>query len=145
MVRRVLAKLRAIPLMGDRSDRASIVLPFLIVAVGLGVLAWRSYLLSARMEHGVDTLAMQYAAYAADITAQRVDSAARNELFAAAEEWQQIERGSNASAALQKWLDSHDWIVFAIYIPDSDPTSSTFRTKREKKAGQPLITREFFT
>ena len=88
MVRDILAKWRA----GDRSDRASILLPFLIISIGLGVLAWRSYQLSAHMELGLDTLAMQYAGYAADITARRVDSAGRNELSQAAEELQQAER-----------------------------------------------------
>ena len=70
-----LAKLKGIPRTVDRSNRASILLPFLIISIGLGVLAWRSYQLSARMERGVDTLGMQYAGYAADITARRLDAA----------------------------------------------------------------------
>src|SRR5712691_4050352 len=87
-----LAKLKGIPRTVDRSNRASILLPFLIISIGLGVLAWRSYQLSVRMEHGVETLAKQYAGYAAEITARRVDSAVRSELFRASEEWQQVER-----------------------------------------------------
>jgi len=69
VLERIVAKLRAIPRKGERSDRASILLPFLIISIGLGVLAWRSYVLSARMESGVKTLAMQYAGYTADSTA----------------------------------------------------------------------------
>src|ERR1700730_17759997 len=111
MVRRILGKLRSVTGAGDRSDRASILLPFLIISIGLGVLAWRSYELSGRLERGVDTLAMQYAGYAADITARRVDAAVSNELAQAAEELQQLERQSYAPnpAALQEWLDRHDW------------------------------------
>lgn len=147
MVQRVLAKLRAIPHKSERSDRASILLPFLIISIGLGVLAWRSYLLSARMERGVTTLAMQYASYAADITAQRIDTAARSELIAASEQWQQIERRTaepNANA-LQKWLDGHDWMVFAIFVPDSDPTTSIFTNKPEAATVHAFQTREFYT
>ena len=146
MVERVVGKWRAIPRRGERSNRASILLAFLIISVGLGVLAWRSYVLSARMERGVKTLAMQYAGYTADNTAQRVENAARGELLNAAEEWQQIERRSGPNAnALQKWLDSHDWMVFAIFIPDSDPTSSIFTNKPESVPTMGFPTREFYT
>lgn len=148
MVRRVLAKLRAIPRVGERSDRASILLPFLIISIGLGVLAWRSYLLSARMERGVDTLAMQYAGYAADISARRVDAAVQAEFFAAAEEWQQTERrwAAPSPESLQTWVDAHDWMVSALYVPDGDPTSSIFASKPDGGTAPPsLPTREFFT
>lgn len=147
MVHRVLAKLGAIPRTGERSDRASILLPFLIISIGLGVLAWRSYLLSARMERGVQTLAMQYAGYAADITAQRVDTASGSELIRASEEWQQIERRSPEpdADALQKWLDAHEWMVFAIFVPDSDPTTSIFTNKPEHSPAASVQTREFYT
>ncbi len=146
MVHRVFAKLRAISRSGERSDRASILLPFLIISIGLGALAWRSYVLSARMESGVQTLAMQYAGYSADITARRADAAIGNELNAAADEWQQDERRAGAtSAALQDWIDNHDWMVFAIFIPDSDPTRSIFTSKPETSPAQSLQTREFST
>src|SRR5438445_11684410 len=86
-----------------RSIRVSILLPFLIISIGLGVLAWRSYQLSARMERGVDTLGMQYAGYAADITARRLDAAVRSEFFRVSEDWQQVERRAPAptTSALQ--------------------------------------------
>ena len=108
MLRSFLARLKAIPRAGDRSENASILLPFLIISIGLGVLAWRSYQLSARLEAGVNTLAVQYASYAADITARRIDSAVHNEIFKAAEEWQKEERRTAAptSAALRNWLGS---------------------------------------
>jgi signal transduction histidine kinase len=146
MVQRVLAKLRAIPRTGERSDRASILLPFLIISIGLGVLAWRSYVLSARMESGVQTLAMQYAGYSADITARRVDAALRSELTAASEEWQQTERRERPTAgALQEWIDARYWMVSAIFIPDADPAKSIFTSKPESTASAALQTREFFT
>src|SRR5204862_521497 len=84
MFRALLAKLRRASASGERSERASILVPFLIIAAGLGVLAWRSYQLSVRMERGAKTIAMQYAGYAAEITARRVDAAARSELLRAA-------------------------------------------------------------
>ena len=147
MVLRVLEKLRVIPRAGERS--ASILLPFAIISIGLGVLAWRSYLLSARMERGVEALAMQYAGYAADITARRLDAAVRTELSAADDEWQQEERRSIArtAPALQAWLDGHEWMISAIYIPDSDPTTSIFTSKREesREAAASVQTREFYT
>lgn len=149
MFRTVLAKLRAIPHAGDRSDRASILLPFLIISIGLGVLAWRSYLLSARMERGADTLAMQYAGYAADISARRIDTAVQNEFFSAAEEWQQLERkGSSPTTTddLQEWLNGHDWMRFAMYVPDGDPTSAVFSSNPDRGAApRHLLRREFFT
>ena len=43
---------------GERTDRASILLPFLIISIGLGVLAWRSWQLSTRMEKGVKDRSM---------------------------------------------------------------------------------------
>src|SRR5438309_12016607 len=123
-----LAKLKGIPRTVDRSNRASILLPFLIISIGLGVLAWRSYQLSAQMERGVETLGMQYAGYAADITARRLDTAARGEIFRASEDWQQVERRASfpTQTALQEWVTNNGWIVSAIYIPDADPGSSIF-------------------
>ena len=131
-----------------RSDRVSILVPFLIISIGLGVLAWRSYVLSARLEDGVNTLAMQYAGYAADITARRVDSAVRNGIFDASEEWQQLERKTPNpdSEMLGQWLKSNEWITSAIYVPDSDPTNSIFVS--EPATVNPAVarlTREFYT
>lgn len=112
---------------GDRPDHVSAILvPFLIVTIGLATLAWRSYVLSARMERGVNTLAMQYAGYAADITARRVDAAVRSEIFSAAEEWQKIERRSPSTRGLQKWVDGNGWITEALYIPDGDPANGIY-------------------
>ncbi|HEX9500270.1 MAG TPA: HAMP domain-containing sensor histidine kinase [Thermoanaerobaculia bacterium] len=132
-----------------RSDRVSILVPFLIISIGLGVLAWRSYELSARLEDGVNTLAMQYAGYAADITARRVDSAVRNGIFDASEEWQQLERKTPIpdSAMLQQWLKSNEWITSAIYVPDSDPTNSIFVSEpaNRNNTAAAKLTREFYT
>src|SRR5437660_5922230 len=108
-----LAKLKALPRRaGDRPDRAaSLLLPVVIIIIGMSVLAWRSYVLSVRTERGTATLAQQYAAYAADITARRMDNAVRNETSRAAEEWQQLEKkGSVNAAVLSDWMQSHNWI-----------------------------------
>jgi signal transduction histidine kinase len=148
MFRALLRRLKAIDREGDRPERASILLPFLIISIGLGVLAWRSYQLSARLEEGVNTLAAQYAGYAADITARRLDSAAHNAIFQAAEDWQQTERRSEVptSAALQEWLSANDWIISAIYVPDADPESSIFVTHLGHNTPPVMrLTRDFYT
>src|SRR5512146_1467817 len=73
--------------------RVGIVVPFILISAALLVLAFRSYQLSVRMERGLDTLAIQYLDYAAEITAQKSNAAARAEMFRVSEQWQQIERG----------------------------------------------------
>jgi signal transduction histidine kinase len=105
-----------------------VVLPFLIISLAVGALAYRSYRLSARMEKGVRTLAIQYLDYAAEITARRTDAAVRGEMFRATEEWQQLERGTAdlRYETLAGWVAAHPWILSAIYIPDADPESSLF-------------------
>ncbi|HKO00434.1 MAG TPA: HAMP domain-containing sensor histidine kinase [Thermoanaerobaculia bacterium] len=148
MIGRLLVKLKAMPERGRRKDHASILLPFFIIAIGLGVLAYRSYHLSVRMERSVDTLAKQYSAYAADITARHVDAAVRGEFTRASESWQQIERrvAVPGFSALEGWTNANDWIVSAIYIPDYDPSSSVFiseKTEPDRNAAR--LTREFYT
>jgi signal transduction histidine kinase len=131
MLRAFLAKWRVSPRAGDRPDHVSaILIPFLIVTIGLGVLAWRSYVLSERMERDVNTLAMQYAGYAADISARRIDRAVGNELHRASEQWQQIERRTPSSAELRKWISDNDWIISALYVPDADPSSAIYASER---------------
>src|SRR5690349_2430215 len=88
----ILSKLRVASHRGGRPDRVSILLPFVLISIGLGVLAWRSYNLSVRTEEGAKELAVQYARYASEITASRVDAAARAEMTAVSDEWQQLER-----------------------------------------------------
>src|SRR5258708_6441363 len=142
MVRALLAKLKVSPRSGDRPDHVSpILVPFLIVTIGLGVLAWRSYVLSARMEHGVNTLAMQYAGYAAEISARRIDAAVHDELYRASEEWQKVERRSPSSEGLQKWIRDNDWIISALYVPDADPASAIYASERAGRAHSARLTR----
>jgi signal transduction histidine kinase len=143
----MLAKFRAASPFGSRPGRVSILLPFLIISIGLGVLAWRSYNLSVKMEHGATTIAEQYAAYTAEITARRVDAAVRAEMAAASDAWQQIERGGEPRfASLRNWVTDHDWIVSAIYVPDHDPETSIFVAEPSSNArGELRLTREFFT
>jgi signal transduction histidine kinase len=150
MVRTALSKLKELFRRGERPDHVSIVFPFLIISIALGVLAWRSYQLSLRMESGANTLAVQYAGYAAEITASRVDAAVSSELLRVSEDWQQAERRNAApsfAGALQEWIGANDWIVSAIYVPDDDPTSSVYVSelgdKSAKHAGR--LTREFLT
>ncbi|HYR29216.1 MAG TPA: hypothetical protein VEU30_12170, partial [Thermoanaerobaculia bacterium] len=149
MVRALLEKLRRASGGGGRPDRVSVLLPFLIISIGLGALAWRSYYLSAKMEESATTLAGQYAGYAAEITARRVDAAARAEMARVSDEWQQMERriGAPTFAALRDWIVQHEWIVSAIYVPDDDPASSVYVADplAKKTAGAVRISREFFT
>jgi signal transduction histidine kinase len=149
MLRSFLAKLKAFSRGEERKDHVSILLPFLIIAAALGVLAWRSYQLSVRMESGANTLARQYAGYAAETTARRVDAAVRVELVHANDEWQNIDRRMSepSFAAFQEWANMHPWIVTAIYVPDLDPANSHFVSEL---APQPTrsnerLTREIFT
>ena len=147
----VLAKLSAIvPHPGRRRDRVSILLPFLIISAGLMVLAWRSYNLSVKMEHGATALAEQYAGYAAEITARRVDAAVRAEITLISEEWQQMERrlAQPTNASLSAWINQHDWIISALYMPDDDPLGSIYYergTPNEKLKPKQTISRELFT
>jgi signal transduction histidine kinase len=147
MVRAFLAKWKGSPRSGDRPDHvSSILIPFLIVTIGLGVLAWRSYVLSERMEHGVNTLAMQYAGYAADISARRIDAAVHTELDHAAEQWQKMERRSPSSAELQTWIQENDWITSALYLPDADPANAIFASEQPgTKHTSTRLARELYT
>ncbi len=143
-----LARLRATLTRSERSTHArDIVLPLLIISIALGGLAWRAWELSRQMEHGADALAMQYAGYAADVTARQLDSAAGGELFKASDEWQQLERGMSqpTASALQSWVASHPWIVGAIYVPDADPASSIFASSVAPSKSSARLTREFYT
>ncbi|HSP17627.1 MAG TPA: HAMP domain-containing sensor histidine kinase [Thermoanaerobaculia bacterium] len=147
MFRRLIARFRSEPPARERSF--SVLIPFLIISAGLGVLAWRSYELSIRMERGASTLAVQYAGYAADITARRVDAAVRAEFSRANDEWQQIERRSVEpdDNAIRQWINSNEWIVTAIYVPDQDPASSVYVSELGP-ATKPVpqrLSREFFT
>src|ERR1043165_8681944 len=129
MAQRLLARLRATLTQSERSTRArDVLLPLLIISIALGGLAWRAWQLSRQMEHGANTLAMQYAGYAADVTARQLDSAAGAELFKVSDEWQQLERGmaSPTAIALQSWVAGHDWIVRAVYFPQPDPARALF-------------------
>jgi signal transduction histidine kinase len=132
--------------LGGRPDRASILLPFLIIAIGLGALAWRSYHLSFRMERGVKTLAGHYAGYAAEITATRVDAAVRGEMARVADDWQQVERrmGEPNFTMLSEWIKRYDWIVSAIYLPDYDPASSIYGAE-DPNVDERLPEAEFYT
>src|SRR5436305_1756972 len=119
MFQQLVARLRAALTRSERSTRArDVLLPLLIISIALGGLAWRAWQLSQQMEHGANGLAMQYAGYAADVTARQLDSAAAGELFRASDEWQQLERGMSrpSAPALQTWVRGHDWIVSAIYV-----------------------------
>ncbi|HEY0159744.1 MAG TPA: HAMP domain-containing sensor histidine kinase [Thermoanaerobaculia bacterium] len=143
------ARLKSVvPHLGRRRDRVSILLPFLIISLGLGVLAWRSYNLSVRMEQGATALAGQYAGYAAEITARRLDAAIRAEMTLVSDDWQQTERrvGDPTFDALSAWIGSHPWIVSAIYVPDEDPANSIYYSELDAPAaGQLRLSREHFT
>jgi signal transduction histidine kinase len=133
---------------GRRREGVSILLPFVIISIGLGALAWRSYNLSVRMEQGATMLAEQYAGYAAETTALRVDAAVRAEMALVSDEWQQMERRVDqvTFAALSAWTSQHKWIVSAIYVPDEDPASSIYQAEVGTPDKNVLrFSREFFT
>jgi signal transduction histidine kinase len=144
-----LAKLRFPSRRGGRPDRVSILLPFLIISVGLGVLAWRSHVLSVKMERGAKQSAQQAAAYAAEIKASRVDAAVSAEMIRVADLWQQHERriGEPTFPALRDWLLEQSWIIEAIYVPDFDPASSIYVSEKPSENPAEVIrrNREFFT
>jgi signal transduction histidine kinase len=120
----------------------------MIISLALAVLAYRSYQLSVRMERGLDTLAVQYLGYAAEITASRADNAVREMTTDASEDWRQVERsvGTIDYTALQQWTLRHPWIVSAIYVPDGDPEESIFvREAEEGDNGRARLTDEFYT
>ncbi len=144
-----IARLKAaVPHPGRRRDRVSILIPFLIISLGLMALAWRSYNLSVKTEQGANALAEQYAGYAAEITARRVDAAVRTEMAVASDEWQQMERrvDSPTNASLSAWIAQHDWIVSALYTPDEDPVATIYYSEVNAPVrGQIRITREIYT
>lgn len=140
----------AFPQPGQGRDRVSILIPFLIISLGLGALAWRSYNLSVRTEQGANALAEQYAGYAAEITARRVDAAVRAEVTRVSDEWQQMERrlGDPTFASLSSWISEHEWMDLAIYVPDIDPANAVYAYaagNRKSKAPQMRLSREFYT
>ena len=148
MVRGLVAKLTARPRRaGDRPEHASsILLPLFIIIAAMGVLAWRSYVLSVRTERGAATLAKQYAAYAADITARRFDAAVRGEVSKATDAWQQIERRPPVTTeAMQGWFRAHDWITSALYVPDADPERAVYSSDRGNETESAGPTMETYT
>jgi signal transduction histidine kinase len=148
MGRRLLAKLRGLPSRAGEQEpehASSILLPVFIIIVGMGVLAWRSYVLSVRTEQGTATLAKQYAEYAADITARRVDAAVRNELQRVYEDWQQVERHPVTGSAIHVWMQPHDWITSAIYLPDADPEGAIYASDSTGKTQGTAQTQELYT
>ena len=63
MLRTLFGRLKAIRRAGgEHPERASILLPFLIISIGLGVLAWRSYQLSAGIHRQIGRSMVAYAA-----------------------------------------------------------------------------------
>jgi len=148
MGRGLLAKLKSLPRRaGERPERASsILLPFFIIFIGMSVLAWRSYVLSGRTERGTKTLARQYAAYAADITARRFDAAVRTELTRASDDWQQVERRPPVTGeTLHGWLRAHDWVTSAFYVPDANPEGAIYSSDRGERSQGPAQTLEIYT
>ena len=130
-------------------DGASIVLPFVIVSIALGILAWRSYQLSVRMEEGMNTLAIQYLSYAGEVAARRSEGAVHAAISQASEDLKRIEQttGQPSFPSLQRWVDAHPWIVSAIYVPDGDPTSAVYvgRVVEGARSKNEWVTSEFYT
>jgi signal transduction histidine kinase len=146
-VRRRALGTRSIFHYGSPTLRASIAVPFLIIAGALLVLSYRSYQLSTRMERGLSALAVQYLGYSAEISSSRADSAVRDQLNAANADWRQVERnvGTVDFVALQQWVLRHPWIVSAIYIPDDEPEKAVFVAEPADPSDErDLMSNEFF-
>ena len=142
-----LSKLSRVSRRGARPERVSILLPFLIISLALGALAWRSYNLSVKSERGVSALARRYAGFAAEVTATRIDAAVAAEVGRTIEEWQQIERRvpQPTFASLRDWVSRHDWIATALYVSDYDPASGVYASEITRSPKPQLRNREFFT
>jgi signal transduction histidine kinase len=142
----ILAKLSFLTRRAGRPNRVSILLPFAIISIAIGALAWRSYTLSIRTEGGAKSLAVQYARFAAEISARRLDAALASRFTSASDQWQQVERrdGDPTFDDLREWSSTYDWIIATAYIPDHDPSSALFFQKAAG-ASQDLLDREFFT
>ena len=126
---------------------ASVIIPFLVISIAFAALAHRSYQLSVRMEKSLNSFAVHYLVYAAEVSARRTDVAAANERFTAHEQLQQLERTIAPDFdALQNWLDRHPWVVSAIYIPDDEPASAIYVTELSPRpvSGE-RQTHDFFT
>jgi signal transduction histidine kinase len=131
------------------SRRASIFVPFLIIAVAFVAVGYRSYQMSVRTEQSLESLAIQYLEYSAAITARRVDAAVQAEIYRASEEWQQIERlsgGAPEYGSLAEWVRQNPWVLSAIYNPDLDPTNAIYHTELTgSKDAEDLQAAEFYT
>lgn len=111
------------------SRRASILVPFFIIALAFAAVGYRSYEMSVQTEQSLESLVIQYLEYSAAVTARRVDTAVQAEIYRASEEWQQIERLTGAAPeyrSLAEWVGQNPWILSAVYIPDLDPTDSVY-------------------
>ena len=149
MGRGLLAKLKALPRRaGERPKHASsILLPLFIIIAAMGVLAWRSYILSVRTERSASTVARQYAAYTADITAKSFDAAVRDQVTRASDDWQLIERRPPVTGdAMWQWIRKHDWITSVYYELDADPSAAIYSSDQSLKAPAPgAPTMEIYT
>jgi signal transduction histidine kinase len=134
---------------GSSSVRTSVLVPFVIISIAFGVLAYRSHQLSVRTERGMRAVSTQYLDYAAEITARSIDAQVNAAMFQASEEWQQIERQVSIPSveALRQWIEKNQWIVSAIYIPDTDPTEAVYveLKEREDTDSRNRLTSEFYT
>ena len=147
MFRQLLDRFRPDSSRGERPDRVSILVPFLIISAGLGVLAWRSYELSIRMERG-----REYAGRAVRRLRGRDHGAARRRGGPRGASRARTMSGSRSSAGpntpddatVRQWINNNEWIVTAIYVPDHDPASSVYVSEMGE-ARPDRLSREFFT
>jgi len=132
----------------SESRRASIFVPFFIIAMAFAALGYRSYQMSVQTEQSLESLTIQYLEYSAAITARRVDTAVQAEIFRASEEWQQIENitaGEPEPASLAEWVKQNPWILSAFYIPDIDPTNTIYHSELSASKGEQFVASEFYT
>lgn len=119
----------------------------MIVSAAFGVLAFQSYRLAVRMEMGLQSFAIEYLHSSAEIAARRVDAEVSRMMARAIDDWHRIEREADVPtfADLEKWLDAHPSMTYAIYVPDADPVGTVYVSTDSTVPEQELQTVEFFT
>lgn len=99
------------------------------------------------MESGIQSFTIEYLHSSAEIAARRVDAEVARTTAQSLEDWRQVEREAETPhyADLERWLEAHPWMTYAIYVPDADPLATIYVTRDSTVADEELLTAEFFT
>lgn len=99
------------------------------------------------MELGLKSFAIEYLHSSAEIAARRVDAEVARSMTRSVDDWRQIEREADSPgyADLERWLEEHPWMTYAIYVPDVDPLGTIYVSTDSSVEETELLTAEFFT